>query len=117
MQQEPGWHVEHGIHKGDEMRNLFWIVMTASACTVLAPAFPAEDVKVNGKIHTLGFHTGGLGATRDLYDPSFDVAAAKACGNKNYRIVEKSYSPTTLVDTPALKSAGRYFWVIECSAE
>ena len=117
MQPEPGWHVGLGIPKGDEMRNLVLLVMTSSACTMLAPAFPAEDVKVNGKLHTLAFHTGGLDATRDLYDPSFDVAAEKACGNKNYRIVEKSYSPSTLLDTPGLKAAGRFFWVVECGAE
>lgn len=88
------------------MRYLSCFFIFLSAC------FSASLERNQGDIKTIGYYTGVLTKDEGVYLSKFESGAKKACGDKNYEVLERTRNPATLsgMDLPPSK----FYWVIRC---
>lgn len=85
----------------------------SSACTTLAIVSPATVVAKDGPKIALGYYTGT--EEESLYSANFEEGARKACNDKGYKVIEKSFKPKMLEKHEGLLNYSQYYWVIECA--
>ena len=84
-----------------------------NASTTLAIVSPATVVAKDGPEIVLGYYTGTEGER--LYSANFEEGARKACNDKGYKVIEKSFKPKILEKYEGLLNYSQYYWVIECN--
>ena len=90
--------------------NLMIFLMAATThCAVMSSE--AKVIHEDKGIITLGYYTGSQ--LEKGYDAAFIHGALKVCQGGEYKVLERSFTPSTLKANKDVPSS-RYHWVIEC---
>lgn len=78
----------------------------------MSACLSASVERNQGDLKTIGYYTGILTKDEGMYRSKFESGAKKACGGKDYEVLERTRNPSTLsgMDLPSSK----FYWVIRC---
>ena len=93
------------------MRLVFFSLLLAlSGCAATLAKVEPTDKSIN----TVRMYTGALAAD-GVYKSAFEKGASKACNGRSYKVVERTRSPSTLVNAGVeLEDSNNFYWVVQC---
>ena len=93
---------------------IFLTMQFIQSCALLGKISPAEIVQQSGTTYTLMYRSGSELDDRQ-YEESFKTGAENACHGHNYKILERTRTPSTLKAVSQLIDKYAFYWVIDCA--
>jgi len=96
------------------MKTSFFSIVLATSfltgCTAtLVKIEPTEPAVKTVKMYT------GSALDDGVYESAFEKGASKACGGKDYEVIERTRAPSTLVKAGIeFTDSNDFYWVVRC---